>query len=141
MLASFEPKMHTLNPILVRPQISATAGKSRSASWVAYGLFLLLVTILYVRPAEIFPALEGTPIYEWVILVTLLCTATSFVSQWTPRSLVRRPITAGIVGFLVAIMLSHLIHMRLRFAFESGFVFFKAVVLYMLLVGNVNTLT
>src|SRR5262245_22745546 len=102
-------------------------------------LFILVNAVLFVRPAEIVPELEGAPIYEMVILVSLAASATGVLQQLTTQSLAGRPITVCVLGLLVAVVLSHLSHGMLSEAGTFGVLFLKIVLYYLLLVAVVDT--
>jgi putative inorganic carbon (hco3(-)) transporter len=106
---------------------------------VAFGLFILLNAVLFIRPGEIFADLEGYQLYEPVILACLAASFPEVVRLLSPASLARQPITVCVVGLLPAILLSHLSHANLWGARMDGFEFFKLVVYYVLLLANVST--
>jgi hypothetical protein len=107
---------------------------------MGFFLFLLVNAVLFIRPAEIVPALVGWPIYEAVIIADLLVSLPALLRQLTPRSLAERPLTACVLGMLAAVVLSHLSHLFLWGARHSGIEFTKVLLYYLLLVANVNTL-
>jgi len=104
-----------------------------------FGLFLLVNAMLFIRPAEFFPALLGLPIYEGCILACLAASYPAIVSQLSGKALVARPITAFAVGMLAAIVLSHLANLETARALEHGVDFAKLLLYYFLLVGVVDT--
>ncbi len=106
---------------------------------MAYFLFLLVTAALFVRPAEIFPAVYAWPIYEYLILACLAASLPGVLSQLSTKSLAENPITACVIGLWAAVVLSHLSHLFIWGARMSGFMFFKLVVYYLLLVANINS--
>jgi O-Antigen ligase len=102
-------------------------------------LFILLNAVLFVRPADLFPALDGAPVYEGVILACLAVSAPQWARQLTARRLYDRPAVAAVLGLMAAVALSHLSHGRPADAAEWGFRFFKIAAFFLLLVGVVNT--
>ncbi len=102
-------------------------------------LFLLLNAVLFVRPAEIVPALLGMPIYEGVIIACLVSASPAVLEQLGPRSLARRPITLCVLGLAAAVVVSHLAHFDTYSAREYGLDFAKVVAFYLLLCGVVST--
>jgi hypothetical protein len=104
-----------------------------------FALFILLNAVLFIRPAEIVPALLGLPLYEVLSLTCLAVAAPRVLGQLQPRSLVRQPITACAVGLLGAILLSHLSHLYIWGARTTALEFFKVLLYYLLLVAIVNT--
>lgn len=106
---------------------------------MAYFLFLLVTATLFVRPAEIFPAVYAWPIYNYLILACLAVSLPGVLRQLSTVSLVENPITACVIGLWAAVVLSHLAHFDTWSARHAGFEFFKLVVYYLLLVANVHS--
>jgi O-antigen ligase len=104
-----------------------------------FSLFVLLTAIIFLRPADIVPLLQGLPLYQGVILICISLSIGSILKQTSMRSLLAHPISFCMVGLLVAIILSHLSHMQLGLAFESGDAFFRICLFYFLLVATINT--
>jgi O-antigen ligase len=105
-----------------------------------FGLFILTVAMLFLRPAELIPGLEDAPIYEVVILAAIAAAARPIIGQLSPQSIAARPITAFVLGMLAAVILSHLARFSLADAYASGFKYLKVVLLYLLVTANVRTL-
>ena len=82
--------------------------RDKSIAILAYALFCLTTATLFLRPAELFEWLDSWPIYETLILSTLLLAIQSMQGHFLPYYLARQPITASVVGVLVAVALSHL---------------------------------
>ena len=104
-----------------------------------FALFLLVNAMLFLRPAEIHPALYDLPIYEACILSCLAVSYTAVVAQFLPRSLYERPVNACVVGMLPAIVLSRLVAGDPAESYEFGNDFAKLLLYYGLLVGVVDT--
>jgi hypothetical protein len=102
-------------------------------------LFILLNAILFIRPADVFPALEGAQIYEFVIALCLAMSAPQIGRRLTARSLYDLPAVAAVLGLLAAVVLSHLSQGRIGEAAEWGFRVSKIVAYFLLLVSVVNT--
>ena len=103
-------------------------------------LFLLLTATLFLRPAELLPAIQGWPIYEVLIAGCLLSSFEQIRRQFNVASLVRNPLTLCVVGLFVAVILSHATHGYLFGIRESGEAFGKTILYYFLLLSQVNTL-
>ena len=69
-------------------------------------LFLLINATLFIRPAEIVPALLDLPIYQVFILGCLLVSLPAVMEQLSIRSLVERPASACVVGVLASVVLT-----------------------------------
>src|SRR5947209_564283 len=75
---------------------------------VGFALFLVLNATLFVRPAEVVPALLGWEIYQALILLCLLASFPAILAQLQARALESRPITVFVLGLLPAVVLSQL---------------------------------
>jgi hypothetical protein len=106
---------------------------------MSFFLFLLVNATLFIRPAEIVPALLGVKIYEALTLACLVAAAPEILAYFTRRSLDAQPVTLCVFGLMLAVPLSHLSQLDGAKAWDSGFEFFKVVVYYVLLVSVVNT--
>src|SRR5215472_6204740 len=106
---------------------------------MSFFLFLLVNATLFIRPAEVVPALLGVRIYEALTLACLVAAAPEILGFFTRRSVGDQPITLCVFGLLVAVPLAHLSHLDFDKAWDTGFGFFKVVVYYVFLVSIVNT--
>ncbi len=104
-----------------------------------FSFFVLLTAILLLRPADIIPPLMGLPLYQGVILVCIALSLGNILQQITIRSLLAHAISFCMVGLLVAILMSHLSHLQLELATESGDYFFRVCLFYFLLVATLDT--
>jgi O-antigen ligase len=100
-------------------------------------LLLLLVTVL-LRPMELVPAMEGWPLYQITIVACLVFSAPKLLNQLSLRSLRVRPITVCVLGLFVAVVLSHLAHLRTSEAATTAEEFSKCALLYLLVVAVVT---
>jgi hypothetical protein len=106
---------------------------------MSFFFFILVTVVLFIRPAEIVPALQDQPIYEVLILTCFALSCPKVLGQLTKGSLVSRPITACVVGFLGAIFLSAVLNFSGTEACVQGFTFFKVLMYYLLLVAAVDS--
>jgi hypothetical protein len=106
---------------------------------MAYPLFILVNAVLFIRPAEIFPGVEGAPIYQASILACLAVAFPRVASQLSFGALSRRPVTFCILGIWATAILSHLVRLNLREVAWVGSEFGKVVLYYLLLVGLVDS--
>ncbi len=103
-------------------------------------ILLILVTgTLYIRPSELIPSLETIPIYEILIVLTLLISIGPLLGQLSSSRLREQPITVCVVGLLIASLLSNLSHLDVAEAFNFAFEFGKTILYYMLVVEIVNS--
>jgi hypothetical protein len=106
---------------------------------LGFVLFVLLNAMLFVRPAEIIPALLGWEIYQVCILACLLTSFPVLLEQLQPGALEARPLTVCVLGLLLAVVLSHLTAFRLSETTLLGWDFFKTILYFLLFMGLVNT--
>jgi hypothetical protein len=102
-------------------------------------LFLVVNAMLFVRPAEIVPALLGWQIY---LVSILLCLALSFpavLEQLQFRLLASQPISLCVLMLLPSIVLSHLGQGRPEEAVLEGLDFCKTLLYFLLFLGLVTT--
>ena len=102
-------------------------------------LFLLVNLTLFVRPGELIPALDGLPIYNYLILATLASALPRVAEHLRPERLAREPMTACILAMIPVIALSHLTHFDLWSARLGAITFSKSVVYYLVLISVVNS--
>jgi O-antigen ligase len=106
---------------------------------MAFFLFLLVNATLFIRPAEIVPALLGWEIYFYVILACLVAAAPDVLRYLTGQSLESQPITLCVFGLLLAILLPSFLTGDVAEAWRTGFHFTKVIVYYLLFVSLVTT--
>jgi O-antigen ligase len=106
---------------------------------MAFFLFLLVNATLFIRPAEIVPALLGWEIYFYVILACLVAAAPDVLRYLTGQSLETQPITLCVFGLLIAILLPSFLTGDVAEAWRTGFHFLKIIVYYLLFVSLVTT--
>ena len=106
---------------------------------MSFALFLLLNAILLIRPEDFLPDLAGTRLYLIIIAINLFVSLPSFVAQFRPEKLVRRPITVCVLGLLVAAFLSQAVHGQVGVAVDFVSEFAKVVAYFLLFIAVVNT--
>ncbi|WP_182864772.1 O-antigen ligase family protein [Rhodopirellula sp. JC639] len=106
-----------------------------------WGFALLLATTatLFVRPADLVPALDNWPIYQFLIVACMIVSARACLNQISNAKLIERPVTASLLVLLVAVAVSHLSHGFLWAARMSTYEVGKLIALYALITGLVNT--
>src|SRR5688500_19519373 len=83
-------------------------------------LFLLVNLVLFIRPAELFPGMEGWPIYEVAMLGCLLASAGVLIGQLSWSSLKSSPATLCAIGLLPAVVLPYASHGTLYAERKAG---------------------
>jgi putative inorganic carbon (hco3(-)) transporter len=106
---------------------------------MGFFLFLLVTATLLIRPAEQFTELHGLRLYETVILLCFAFSFSSVLEQFSIPNLETRPISICMFGLVFAVLFSHLSQGNAAGAAQNGFEFFKILVYYVLLVGNITT--
>ena len=106
---------------------------------MAFVLFLLVNVVLYTRPMEVVPELQGVPVYNYLVLVCLACAIPAVLEQFMSGALRGRPVTVCVLGLQAAAVLSHVSHLDFDKAGEWGYVFFTILVYYLLVVATVDT--
>lgn len=104
-----------------------------------FAAFLLLNTLLFIRPGEIFPPLLGVPLYDPLLLVCSLVSLSRVTRQLNFASLARRPITVCVTGVIAAAVLSHLVRFSLFGARTYLEQLSRVFLYYLTLVAVVNT--
>ena len=104
-----------------------------------YCLFLLVIATLFLRPGEIIPGLEGVPFYETFIMGALVAAGGRVARQLTWASLVRRPVTACVLGLLGCTVLSGLVRPGAVPVADAAAALLKLTALYLLTVANLDT--
>jgi hypothetical protein len=113
--------------------------RDKSIAVLAYTLFLLTTATLFLRPAELFEFVAEWPIYEVLILSTLILTLRSMQGHFNWYYLQRQPVTLCVVGVFVSVIVSHLQHIYVTGAIEGGTLFLKTMIYYGLLLTVVNS--
>ncbi len=103
-----------------------------------YFLFLLVNANLFLRPAELVPALEKLPLYQWFILACLLVSAPKLVGL-TMSQAARHPVTLCVLGIFVLVFFSHLANSDMERLAEEVFEFFKVIIYFLLFLALVNS--
>jgi hypothetical protein len=110
-----------------------------SLAKLAFFFFQLVTATLFLRPAELFVELDGLPLYEGLLIICLVLSATSLEPHFRWEALVRQPISLCIVGMYLSILLSHATHLYLGGMVDSGTMVFKAMIYYALVITIVNS--
>lgn len=104
-----------------------------------FALLLLLTATLFCRPQDFVPELAAQPIYLGLLLICGLASWPALLDQFAGASLRKRPITVCVLGLLLAIVLSHLAQLSIWGARTCGSDFAKVLLLYLVVVGVLNT--
>lgn len=106
---------------------------------MGYALFILLNAVLFIRPEELWPDVEGARLYLTVMVLCLLANLSALGRVLTPRELARNPVGVCVLGMLVAVPLSNIARGDLDAAEERFGEFGKVVLYYFLAIGVLNS--
>ena len=106
---------------------------------MAYVLFLLANSTLYIRPAELFPALGNVQFYLVLILAAMFCAIRQIHNQVRIHTLVQQPINLCVLGVTLATATSHLSLGYVGGAARSFEMMAKVCLYYLTLVAVINT--
>jgi O-antigen ligase len=123
----------------LRPRTKGRRGVGSRSHTVAFASFILLHAILFIRPGDMFIELAHVPLYLFALLT---CTALSLPAIWRqlrPASLATNPITLCVLGIVVAAVLSNLVHLDFRDAYNTGRDCLTFGLYYFVLVGVVES--
>jgi putative inorganic carbon (hco3(-)) transporter len=131
------PRVGTAGSTTVRGHRTRDVHRPEGA--VAFGLFILLNVVLFIRPADVFPLLYGLPIYQGCILACLAAALPAVLRMLEREGLAGEPISLCMLGLLGAVALSHVSHGRIDEAVSQSFEFGKIVIYQVLLISLVST--
>ncbi len=106
---------------------------------VAFTVFLLVVASVFLRPAEMVPALANVPVYELLLLTSLCFAAERIQDRFRFRTLRQQPVNMCVVGMMLAVVLSHATHLYLFGTWYSSEMFLKVLVVYALMITVVDS--
>ena len=107
----------------------------RAVSKIAFGLFLLTNCVIFLRPSDWLPSLANWPIYQVMMVLTLLAWAPTF----RPTRAMLCPITLCVLMLLPTVFLSHMTHMDTWDARYNTYEFAKKVIYFVMIIGLVTT--
>lgn len=110
-----------------------------SLNSIGFGLLLLLTGVIFIRPAELLPDLEGWPLYEVTIILTMIVSLPAMLMTLSPASLQARPAVLCAIGVMVAIFLSHATKGDLWSARMLAGDFGKVLLYFLLLISLVDS--
>lgn len=108
---------------------------NQPASTSAFVLLCLVTATMILRPAELVRPLASLPIYEVLILATIVAAHRNLLQLFKPSSLLKQPVCICLIGVAIAIPISQLTHSYVGGAVEGFTEFIKAAMLFPLLVA------
>jgi O-antigen ligase len=106
---------------------------------LAFALFLLLNAVLFIRPAELFTAFEGLPIYNVVMVACILTGLPQLLKQLSWSNFRSNPTVFCVAALLPAIVASQVVHGDFWSAREGGIAFGRVLIYFVLLTGLVRS--
>lgn len=104
-----------------------------------FALLLMVVATLCLRPADLVPALDQWPIYQYLIVGCLIVSARGCLRHLSQRQIIHQPATASLLLLLLSVGLSHAAHGFFWGARMSTYEVSKVLALYLLVVALVNS--
>jgi hypothetical protein len=106
---------------------------------VQFFLFLVLTALLYLRPTDFVPGLEGFQLYLVVISACILLSLDVLFREVSLAALTEKPIGAFVLGLLGVSVISNLFNGNNEAALQFGVDFAKVLVFYFLMTGLINS--
>lgn len=106
---------------------------------MAFIFFLLANALLFMRPAELFPALGNIQLYLACVAGAVFCSIRQLHNQVGLKTLVQQPINLCVIGVTIAVALSHLSTGAIGSAAKGVNMMGRVLIYYLLLVALVNT--
>ena len=104
-----------------------------------FALFLVVTTILFIRPTDFVPGIEAIPLYQLAIIPCIIASWPKLVAQLNAGAMRERPAFVFGLGILAVSTLSSIIHLRFEYATDFLFEFPKTLIFFLLLLAHVNT--
>jgi O-antigen ligase len=106
---------------------------------MAFFLFLIVNAALFIRPAEIVPALLGWEIYFYAIVACFIVAIPDVLRQVTGQSLESQPITICVFALALIIPVPFLLAGDPGEAWRTWLIYVKIVIYYVLFISLVTT--
>lgn len=104
---------------------------------MAFISLLLYITVIYLRPQEWVPAVYGWQLLDILAIVTIFFWI--FTGTGSRIKFVKAPHNIFLLGFLGALVASHLSHLYMWGAFNAFIDFTKMVIMFFLIINLVNS--
>jgi hypothetical protein len=107
---------------------------------LGYGLFLLVIGALLVRPGDLHPSLYVVPLYEMLIVPCILASLGALLDELSWRRIVSTPTTVCVLGLWATLVVSGVVNGKWEAAFNFGLIEYGKIVLtYLLMLAVVTT--
>lgn len=98
---------------------------------------LLYIVCIYLRPAEWVPVLYGTSVMQIIGIVTTVLWI--FSMPISKKKIVKSPLNIFMIGFLFALIVSHLSHFYFGGALNAFFDFSKVLIMFFLITNVIDS--
>lgn len=120
-------------------QSSAKNADIANCRWALTALWLM-IAVLFLKPQELMPALQGVRLYAAIAVFCILLNYNVVVGLFSSQSLHCVPVTVCLLGMQIGILLSHLTNGSWGAAFTSGIDFSELLAYYLILLATIQTL-
>lgn len=111
------------------------ASAAQHWSQIAFVLFLITNAVIFLRPTDWVPGVEQFPLYQILMILTLLAWLPTFHLTAAMKS----PLGICVCLLLPAVVLSHLSHLNIFLARTNGPEFTKRLIYFLLIAGLINS--
>ncbi len=102
-------------------------------------LFMLVTAIMFIRPTDFVPGLEGANLYLIAIVPCILLSPHKVIPQLTTAGLRERPVLVFGFGILLISLVSNLLHGQFQVGFDFATEFLKILMFYLLMLGHIDS--
>ncbi len=131
--------LHPMLPLLIKRTNASVARLADVADGAGLMFLLLAAATLLLRPTELFPALDGIPLYEGFVFGCLVAGLPRVVEQLAWRAVFGNAIVLLALVLVPAVMLSHLSSLNTYDARFGGAEMAKACLLFLLVIVLVRS--
>ncbi len=106
---------------------------------VDFALFILVTAIMFIRPMDFVPGLEGAPIYLIAVVPCIILSWHKLVPQLSTAGLRDRPVLVFGIGIVLVSIVSNLAHAQFQTAFDFATDFAKLLIFYLLMLAHIDS--
>ncbi len=104
---------------------------------MGFALFILVTAILFIRPADIVPGLEGVPLYLIAIVPCILLSWHKLIPQLTTAALRERSVFVFGIGILLLSVVTNAIYRQYEAGFATGFS--ETLIFHLLMLAHLDS--
>ncbi len=106
---------------------------------MGFVLFILVTAILFIRPTDFVPGLEGANLYLLAIVPCILLSLHKLIPQLTMPGLRERPVLVFGIGILLVSVISNLVHEHFQIGVDFAVEFLKVLTFYLLMLAHIDS--